>query len=115
DGVAEQQADVGDRPQPPMRPVHELELLALEPVGVARVAAEYREVELRDAAALTVAILHGRGLEAHGDERLGRAATLEQVERRRMKRRRPVVDDGRGLALEHGDRNALEREGERRN
>ena len=106
DRMAEQQAHAGNGHEPRVHPVHQLELLALEPIGVPRVVAENREVELGDAAALAVAILHGRGLEAHGDQRLRHAAVLEQVEGRRMECRCPVIDDRRGLALEDRDGNA---------
>ena len=100
--VLEQERGPVDLAEPVVEPADQLELLALQPVGVAGVAGEHRQVELGDPALLPVAELPDRADQPHPDHRVRRAALLQQVERRRVDRRGPVVDHDAGLLLEHG-------------
>ena len=70
----------------------ELVLLALDPVGVARLVGDEGEVEDGPAAGLHVEDLPGRRFLAHGDEGLADTKLIEIVEGRRMEGRGAQVD-----------------------
>ena len=112
--VAEPQLDAGDRGQALIGPAHQLELLALQAIGMPRVPAQERQVEFGDLALAPVAVLHHRADQSHAQKRRGRAAFLEQIERRRMEGRGAIVENDFALALEHGHGNAALGEQQRR-
>ena len=90
----------------------ELELLALEPVGVRRDVGDASEVELGDAAR-ALPVLKGGGLEPHGQKIVQHPGGGQHVEGGRMEGGGPQRFRQRGLCFQHGHRHPVLRQVQR--
>ena len=90
----------------------ELELLALEPVWVRRDVGDASEVELGDAAR-ALAVLKGRGLEAHGQKIVQHPGGGQHVDGGRMEGGGPQRFRQRRFRFQHGHRHPVLRQVQR--
>ena len=103
DRVVEEQFDLGPVPQRLGGDAGQLELLALQPVGMVRQVRQAGEIEGRMVAAAAVAKLVGRRFQAHLQQPPGQPQRRQHVEGGRMEGRGPEVHRQVGFGLEDGD------------
>ncbi len=102
--------DVRDVLQPRVQHLRQAPLLALQPVGVIRVAGQKPQIEGGDHAAAPVAELPGRTDETDRDHPVDDAESLEHVERRWMEGRGAQIARQIRRAFDERDRNSGVRE-----
>ncbi len=105
--LVEAKFDVGHGGEQFADMLHHFPLLALQAVGIAHRARQQPEIEGKDLAGGTIAMLKHRGFQATWQQPFEQPQVFEHVERRRVKGRCAQVFGGRRKAFDHRHGHAL--------